>query len=120
MLKTAKPRKGGVGVDGDSRARRGGSKLDGRKIDDNEVDSNKVDNEVDDEIGTIVQDLSKSKNLFKSKKTKSGFLTSGARKAFSKLRQAFIKAPILHHFDQEYHIRVETDVSSYAIGEVLS
>ena len=27
---------------------------------------------------------------------------------------------ILHHFDPEHHIRVETDASGYAIGEVLS
>ena len=101
-----RPGEGGVGVRG-SRAGRGGSKLDdGRKIDGNEVG--------DDEVGTKVQKLSKSK------KTESGFLTSGARKAFTKLRQVFIKAPILHHFDPERHIRVETDASGYAIGGVLS
>ena len=120
MLKTAKPRKGGVGIGRNSRAGRGGSKLDRRKIDDNEFDGNEVDNEVNDEVETTVQKSSKSKNLSKSKKTESGFLTSGARKAFTKLRQAFIKAPILHHFDPEHHIQVETDVSGYAIGEVLS
>ena len=62
----------------------------------------------------------KGRNLFKSKKTDSCFLTSGARMAFTKLRQAFIKALILHHFDLERHIRVETDISAYAIGGVLS
>ena len=36
------------------------------------------------------------------------------------MRQAFVKAPILHHFDPERHIRVETDASGYAIGGVLS
>ena len=49
-----------------------------------------------------------------------GFLTSGARRVFAKLRQAFIKAPILHHFDPEHHIRVETDVSGYIIGGVFN
>ena len=48
------------------------------------------------------------------------FLTPGARGAFNHLRQAFIKAPILRHFDPECHIRIETDASGYAIGGVLS
>ena len=92
---------------GDSRAERGRRELDdGRRIDGDEVDG--------DEVGTKVQKSSKYK------KTESGFLTSGARKTFTKLRQAFIKAPILHHFDPERHIRVETDASNYAIGGVLS
>ena len=120
MLKTAEPRKGGVGVGGDNKAGRGESKLNRRRIDDDEVDGNKVDDGFDDEVGTRVQKLSKSKNLSKSKKTESGFLTSGARKAFTKLRQAFIKAPILYHFDSERYIRVETDASSYTIGGVFS
>ena len=82
MLKTAEPRKGGVGVGGDSRAGRGRSKLDGRRDDDDEVDGD----EVDDDVGTTVQKSSKSKNLSKSKEAESGFLTSGARKAFTELR----------------------------------
>ena len=118
MLKTSesktRPGEGGVGV-GDSRARRGGSKLDGgRKIDNNGVDDDEVG---DDEVGTKVQKVQKSS---KSKKTESGFFTSGARKAFIELRQAFIKALILHHFDSECHIRVQTDACGYAIGGVLS
>ena len=84
MLKTlggteskTRPGEGGVGVCG-SRARRGGSKLDDRKkIDSDEDDGNEVG---DDEVGTKVQKLSKSK------KTELGFLISGARKAFTKLR----------------------------------
>ncbi len=36
------------------------------------------------------------------------------------MRQAFLEAPILNHFDPERHIRIETDASSYAIGGVLS
>ena len=48
------------------------------------------------------------------------FLIPGARLAFMELRQAFLKAPIFHHFDLECHIRIETDVSSYAIGGVFS
>ena len=35
------------------------------------------------------------------------------------MRQAFIEAPILNHFDPERHIQIKTDVSGYAIGEIL-
>ena len=48
------------------------------------------------------------------------FLTSDAREAFNRLRQAFTKAPILQHFDPECHIRIETNASGYAIRGVLS
>ena len=48
------------------------------------------------------------------------FLTPNAREAFNRLRQAFIKAPILRHFNPDCHIRIETDASGYAIGGVLS
>ena len=123
MLKTSgstesktRPGEGGVGVGG-SRAGRGGSKLGGRmRMDGDEVDGD----EVDDDVGTTAQKSSKSKNSSKSKEAESGFLTSGARKAFTELRQAFVKAPILHHFDLKRHIQVETDASGYAIGGVLS
>ena len=48
------------------------------------------------------------------------FLTLDAKKAFNHLKLAFIKAPILRHFNLESYIRIETDASSYAIGGVLS
>ena len=48
------------------------------------------------------------------------FFTSGAKLVFTKLRQVFFKAPILYHFDPEDYIYIETDVSDYAIGGVLS
>ena len=48
------------------------------------------------------------------------FLTPRAGLAFTKLRQAFFKTSILHHFNPERHIRIETNVSSYAIGGVLN
>ena len=50
----------------------------------------------------------------------SNFLTPEAKLAFSRLRQAFTEAPILHHFDPERYIRIETDASGYAIGGILS
>ena len=59
---------------------------------------------------------SPSKN---SNKTTS-YLTPEARLAFTKLRKILTKALILQHFDLESHIRIETDVSDYAIGGVLS
>ena len=79
-------------------------------------------NDVDVDGGKIRDDEveKKVRNLSKSKKTELGFLTSRARMAFTKLRQAFIKAPILHHFDPERHIQVKTNASGFAIGGVLS
>ena len=118
MLKTAEPSKGGDGVGGHRKAGRGGSKINGSKIDDVEVDGGEV--EVD-KGGKKVRNSSKSKNLSKSKKTVgSDFFTPRAKLAFTQLRQAFLKAPILYHFDPERHIQIETDVSSYAIGGVFS
>ena len=110
---------GGVEV-GSRRAGREGSKLDVSKLHTGKVDSNKVDGgEVeDDEVGKKVQ---KCKNLSKSKKAVGlGFLTPGARLPFTELRQAFVKASILYHFDPERHIWIEIDSSGYAIGAVLS
>ena len=52
--------KGRVGFGDSSRARRDGSELDRSRIDADEVR--------DDKVGKKVQKLSKSKNLFKSKK----------------------------------------------------
>ena len=37
------------------------------------------------------------------------FLTPDTKKSFNHLRQAFIKALILQHFDLEYYIWIETD-----------
>ena len=41
-------------------------------------------------------------------------------KTFTKLRQAFIEALILNHFDPDRHIKIETDVSGYTIDKILS
>ena len=118
-----RPGKSRVGVGG-SRAGYEGSKLDENKLHGNEVDGGELyGSEIeDDEVREKVQKRSKSKNLSKSKKTirSSDFLTPKAKLAFTKWRQAFLKVPILHHFDPECHIRIETDVSGYAIGGVLS
>ena len=105
-----RPGEGVVGIDGNSEVGYDGSKLDRSRIGNNEV-NNEGDNEIRKK---------NRKNMFKSKKTKSGFFTSRSRMALIKLRQVFIKAPILYHFDPKYYIRVEMDASSYAIGVVLS
>ena len=105
--------KGKVGVDG-SRTGYVGSKLDESKLDGGKVNSGEFKN---DEVRKKVPKRSKSRNLSKSTLD---FLTSGAKLAFTKLRQTFFKAPILHHFNPERDIRIEIDVSGYAIGEFLS
>ena len=64
----------------------------------------------------------KGENLpnFDTKENEPSFLIFDARTAFNHLRLTFTKALILWHFDPEYHIQIEIDVSSYAIGSVLS
>ena len=110
MLKTlesieplTKPGEGVVEVGDDSRARGDVSKLDRSEFGSDEVDSGEVEI---DEVGKKVQKTTKSKNLSKSKKTVGplDFLTFRAKLAFTKLRQAFLKASILHHLDPECHI----------------
>lgn len=51
---------------------------------------------------------------------KTGFLNPRVKLAFAGLRQAFITAPIFYHFDLEYHILMETNVSGYAICGIFS
>ena len=48
------------------------------------------------------------------------FLNTDVRRTFTKLRQAFIEAPILNHFDLEHYIQIETDALGYAMGGILS
>ena len=121
MLKTlntrsVKPRKGGFGVSSDNRARHD-SKY---RLDRSKTSDNKIDDKVDDEIGKKDQKMSKSKKLFKFKKTvRSDFLTSRARLPFTKLRQAFVIALIFSYFNPERNIWVEIDRSGYAIGGVF-
>ena len=49
-----------------------------------------------------------------------GYLIPKARLAFTQLKKAFTKAPILRHFDPKCHIHTETNASGYAIGWVLN
>ena len=48
------------------------------------------------------------------------YLIPKARLAFTILRKMFTKTLIFQHFDLECHIWIETDISGYAIGGVLS
>ena len=99
--------KGKVKVGSDNRVGHDGSKLNGNEVDDGEVK--------DDEVRKKVQNLSKSKNTVQL-----DFFIPGAKLAFAELRQAFIKALILYHFDPERHIQIETDVLGYMISGVFS
>ena len=87
-------------------------------MDNIEIDGGKV--EVD-KVGKKFRKTHKSKKLSKSKNTVgSGFLIPKTKLAFTQLRQVLLKAPIFYHFNPERHIRIETDVSGYAIGGVFS
>ena len=111
------PGKGVVGIGSDGKAKCNGSKLDRSEIDDGRFDVGEVDNEIEKKG----QKTSKSKKASKSKKTLGlNFLILKVRIAFTKLRQIFVKALILHHLDSEYHIWVETDIPGYTIGGVFS
>ena len=69
----------------------------------------------DCEDGTVKKSL-----CYKNSNGAIGYLTPNARRAFTKLRQAFTKAQILQNFDLECHICIETNASGYAIDGVLS
>ena len=47
------------------------------------------------------------------------FLISKAKESFQKLKKAFCKELVLQHFDVSKLIRLETDISSKIIGDVL-
>ncbi len=71
-----------------------------------------------------LENLAKCKKLAKSKMlgfakayfSATTFFTAKTRLAFTQLRQAFTKAPILHNFYSDCHIFIKADTSWYAIG----
>ena len=73
-------------------------------------------------LAKLKKKLSKSGNLphFNAKENEPSFLTFNTKMAFNRLQLAFIKAPILWYFDLKYYIWIETNISSYAIGDMLS
>ena len=56
----------------------------------------------------------------KNMKARSDFLTPKARLAFTKPRQIFVKALILHYFDLEYNIWMKSDTFKNIICDILS
>ena len=73
--------------------------------------------------------MAKSKKWIQAKKAEASrtknlgqletFFISKAKKIFIKLKQAFIKAPILNYFGSEYHIQIEIDIFGYAISRIF-
>ena len=66
------------------------------------------------------QPKSENSPKFDAKKFGSNFLTSGAKKIFNRFWLVFTKAPILSHFDPEYHIQIKINALGYAMGGMLS
>ena len=76
--------------------------------------------------------MAKSKKLIDAKKIEASraknlnldqsgmFIAVNAKKAFTKLRQAFVEAPILNYFDLERHIQIEMNALGYTIGGIFS
>lgn len=48
------------------------------------------------------------------------FLTFKTKKAFNHLKQIFAQAPILQYFNLKRYIQIKTNISGYAIDNVLS
>lgn len=70
-------------------------------------------------LTTLVKDPSNAKK--KNRLTPlGGILTPEAREAFNILKDAFLTAPVLVHFDSSKPIRVETDASGWAISAILT
>lgn len=91
-----------------------------KRVDDNDNKINNINTLDVDSTGSVKIKLPKFRTLVLSKEAGSGFPTLRVRLTFTKLREAFIKALILHHFDLEYHIWIETNTLSYAICRILS
>lgn len=69
---------------------------------------------------TVILDLLAKSILLIKPSSVLCFLTFKARLAFNKLKQAFIKALILHNFDLKCHICIKTDVLDYVISKIFS
>ena len=66
--------------------------------------------------------MTQSKKLSKFKKTVRSldFFTPETKLVSIKLKQVFVKAPILYYFDPERYIWIKTDILRYIISEILS
>ncbi len=56
----------------------------------------------------------------KDVKMSSFIWSSEVKQAFNQLRDVFIRAFILRHFDSEQHIHIEIDMFNYAVASILS
>lgn len=75
----------------------------------------------DDVTSTVDEVVYKVEKKVKMKwRSQVSFLYHTLKRAFSRLREAFIPIPILYHFDSKYYIRIEIDTFGYVIGRVLS
>ena len=81
----------------------------------------------DAEVGSIGGDcdcedetVERSPLTSKNSNRATGYLTFGAKRAFTQLKQAFTKASIFCYFDLEYYNQIKTNVSNYTIARVLS
>ena len=63
--------------------------------------------------------LAKSK-LFVKSSSELGFFTIRAKLGFAKLKQAFIKIPIIYYFDPKCYMCIRSNLSDYSIDKVLS
>jgi len=60
------------------------------------------------------------RNNVKDVKTNSFIWLSEAKQAFNQLRDVFMRASILRHFDSEQHIHIKIDAFNYAVMSILS
>ena len=56
----------------------------------------------------------------KDVKMNSFIWSSEAKQAFNQLRDIFMRASILRHFDSEWHIHIEINAFNYAVASILS
>lgn len=75
-------------------------------------------NEIDD--SNNFDGIEMRRNLLKFNFSGTCFLISEARVSFTCLRKTLTKTPILHHFNLERHIQIETDVSDFPIREIFN
>ena len=69
----------------------------------------------------IAESLTKLlRNSVKDVKMSSFIWLSEAKQAFNQLRDVFMKASILRHFDSEQHIHIEIDIFNYAVVSIMS
>ncbi len=69
----------------------------------------------------IAESLTKLlRDSVKDVKISSFIWLSEAKQAFNQLRDVFMRASILRHFDSEQHICIEIDMFNYAVASILS